>query len=143
MQVILDQRDAVGAFVARHIPGCERGWNTFTAIGVSDGEKLVAGVVYHNWSPESAVIEMSTAATTPHWCRRHVLKAIYGYPFDGVGCRMVVMRVAEGNAGMRSIAMRLGCREYVIGDLRADGEAEVIYTLTKAAWQKFIGASHG
>lgn len=143
MEIVLDRRDEVGAFVASNIPGCERGWINFTAIGVSDGAKLVAGVVYHNWSPEGGVIEMSSAATTPHWCRRHVLKAIYAYPFDGVGCRMVVMRVAEGNARMRAIAKRLGCREYIIDDLRAEGEAEVIYTLTKAAWQKFIGASHG
>jgi RimJ/RimL family protein N-acetyltransferase len=143
VQVVLNERDAVGAFVSRGIPGCERGWDRFTGIGVDDGNGLVAGVVYHNWSPEAGVIEMSCAATSKRWCPPHVLKAIFGYPFDGVGCRMVVMRVAEGNTGMRRIAKRLGCKEYVIEDLRADGEADVVYTLTKAAWRNFIGASHG
>jgi len=143
VRVVLDQRDRVGAFVSRGIPGCERGWEKFTAIGVQDGQELVGGVVYHNWSPENGVIEMSAAASSRRWCPPHVLKAIFGYPFDGVGCRMVVMRVAEANTPMRRIARRLGCKEYVIEDLRADGEAEVIYTLTRAAWQNFIGASHG
>ena len=56
---------AVAAFVSKMIPGCEGGFGSCTAIGFLDnGGKLIAGIVFHNWHPETGVIEISGAATT-------------------------------------------------------------------------------
>lgn len=144
MRAITDQSPIVRDWVANHIPDCSRGWPNGYAIGVvNDNNELVGGSVYHEFSPESRVIEMSSASITPRWITRSTLKTLFWYPFDYLKCRLVIMRVHPDNHRMRSIATKLGCREYVIDDLRADGVADIVYTLTEAAWRKFIGDTHG
>lgn len=138
-----EDKAAIARFVANQIPGCERGWENYQALGVWRDGELVGGIVYHNWSPESAVIELSVGATTPHWMSRRVLRELFAYPFDFLDCRMIAMRVSEYNTHMRSILKRLGCKEYAIDDLRSEGEAEVVCTLTRAAWREFIGEPDG
>ena len=76
----------VADFVAKLIPGCERGFGACTAIGVIDDDlKLVAGWVYHNWHPEAGVIEISGASVNRRWLTRHVLRALFAYPFGKGG----------------------------------------------------------
>lgn len=99
---------AIAGFVAAHIDGCERGFADFTTLGVMEEGRLLAGVVYHNYSPEAGVIELSAAATSKRWLTRPVLKAMFGYPFDEIGCQMAVLRVSEENRGMAEIARRFG-----------------------------------
>jgi len=132
--MVEDVGGVVAAFVAR-LMGIERGFGPSTALGyVEDGE-LVGGTVFHNWEPEAGVIELSTAATTPRWLTPTVLHAIFAYPFEHLGCQMVVLRVAERNARMRRIAERFGFDAYPIPRLRGRDEADIIYTLTDDQWR--------
>lgn len=126
---------AIAAFVASQIEGCARGFADFTTMGVTDGGELIAGIVYHNYSPEAGVIELSAAATSKRWLTRRVLKAMFLYPFDEIGCQMVVLRVAEDNQGMVDIARRFGFTSHRIPRLRGRGEAEIIFTLTDDDWR--------
>lgn len=144
MRLVLDERERVCAWVAAHIPDCDRGWGAEAyGIGVEDKGELIGGSVFHGWSPEWGIVEMSSAAVSPRWAIRPMLKGIFGYVFDLLKIRMVVMRTSEKNTRMVSIGRRLGCREYRIDDLRADGEAEIVLTLTAAAWRNFIGEANG
>jgi RimJ/RimL family protein N-acetyltransferase len=123
-------------WVARQL-GFDRGFGECTAIGF--GSPLVAGIVYHNWNPEAATIELSAASTCRNWLTKERLRAIYGYPFDQLGCQMVVSRHSEHNARVRRIWTALGANEYTIPRLRGRHEAEVIATLTEEAWREFEG----
>lgn len=121
---------------ARLIPGCERGFAPCQALGFLDADGRVEAVmVFHNWHPEAGVIEISAASTHRRWLTRERLKAIFAYPFDRVGCRMAVARIAEGNHRARRIWRSLGAAEFVIPDLRGPGEAECLYTLSADAWR--------
>lgn len=133
----------VADFVAKTIPGCERGFGECSAIGFVEGGRIVAGVVYHNWNPESGVIEMSAASSHRAWLTRERLAAIFDYPFRF--CRMVVTRQSERNRRAIRIWRSLGGKEYRIPDLRGPGEAEVFFTLTADDWRsgKFKGIAHG
>jgi RimJ/RimL family protein N-acetyltransferase len=132
---------AIAAFVADHIDGCERGFADFTTMGVmeiggvTEAGRLIAGVVYHNYAPEAGVIELSAASTSKRWLTRPVLKAMFGYAFDEIGCQMAVLRVSEENRGMADIARRFGFTSYRIPRLRGRGEAEIIFTLTDDDWR--------
>lgn len=127
---------AVASFVASHIPGCERGWENFTTLGLVDSaDRLVAGVVFHNYAPEAGVIELSSASTSRRWLMRPMLKAMFGYPFDQIGCQMVVLRVSERNAVMIEIAERFGFAAHRIPRLRGRDEAEILFTLTDDEWR--------
>ena len=125
----------IADFVADHIAGCERGFADFTTMGVRENDALVAGVVFHNYAPEAGVIELSAASTSKRWLTRPVLRAMFGYPFDEIGCQMVVLRVSERNAGMIAIAERFGFSPHRIPRLRGRAEAEIIFTLTDNDWR--------
>lgn len=131
----MDSEDeAVARFVADQIDGCGRGFWPCRALGFRDAEgRLEAGFVYHNWSPEAGVIEISGASTHRGWATPEKLRAIMAYPFSFA--RMVVWRTSERNRVARRILRSMGAREFVIPDLRGPGEAEVIYTLTAEQWR--------
>lgn len=79
---------------------------TSKAIGVinADGQ-LIAGMVYHNWDPESGTIEMSGAATDPKWLSVETLRRVYQYPYLQLGCQLTYMRVsAENDRLLRQLA---------------------------------------
>lgn len=125
--------DRVADWVAHHIDGCERGFGQCRALGVHDGKNLVAGIVFHNWVPEDRVIEISSAATTPKWLTRGVMKTALTYAFDGLNCNIVVTRNHEGNNRARRIWRALGADEIIIPRIR-NGAAEVVYTLSEDQW---------
>lgn len=132
--VLLDAKEAVAEFVRTRVPACERGWTGYSAIGfVLDG-KLIAGTVYHDWEPEWGVLQMSSAADSPRWLTRDTLRIIFSIPFKELHCRNVVMRVSSLNARMCSIAERFGFTAHPLPDLRAPGEDDVIYLLSREAW---------
>ncbi len=133
--IIADDPETVSAFVASLIPGCERGWANCKALGFVDGGALVAGVVYHNWSPEMGVIELSAASVNRSWLTRDRLKAIFGYPFDQLRCRIAIARISEHNARARRIWRSLGALEYTLPELRSPTEAEILYMLHERDWR--------
>ncbi|MEQ9634601.1 MAG: GNAT family protein [Devosia marina] len=136
MDLLYGHSATVAQWVSEHIPGCERGFAGQGAIGVVEDGRLIGGTVFHNWSPESGVVEMSSAATSPRWLSRPMLKAIFGYVFDQLGCQLVVMRVSERNTRMIRIAEKFGFTGYLIPRLRGRDEAEWVFTLTEEKWRQ-------
>lgn len=124
-------------WVAKRIPGCERGFDAAQGVGFlgNDGN-MQAGVVYHHWSPETGVIELSAASENRAWLTKDRLFAIFEYP-PRIGCRMMVARTSEHNARVRRIWRSLGANEYVIPALRSPTEAEIILTLTAEKWREY------
>ena len=52
MHYLIGRNDLVAPFVAAHIPGCSRGFGAkIMTLGVIDGERLIGGLVYHNYTP--------------------------------------------------------------------------------------------
>ena len=135
----------VADFVARHIPGCERGFHNPRCIGVVADGVLIAGIVYHDWRPEAGVIQMSAAAISAKWLAPKVLHAIFAYPFELIGVQMVVLLVRDSNARMKRIAERFGFTGHIIPRLAGRNEAEIIYTLTDDQWRAtaFERSGHG
>jgi RimJ/RimL family protein N-acetyltransferase len=133
-----DVNAGIAEFVALSVPGCERGFGPCATMGVVRGGVLIAGIVYHNWSPETGVIEISGAATDSRWMTRQTLRAMFSYPFDEIGCQMVVARHSEHNARLRRMWRAVGSSEFVIPRLMGRNEAMVVTTLTDDAWRKWI-----
>jgi RimJ/RimL family protein N-acetyltransferase len=134
---------AVAHFVAQLIPRCrDRGFGpNCKAIGVIEIDDkgigtLIGGVVYHNWDPDSEVIEMSSAALPgKNWVTRETLRRIYTYPFDQVGCQMVIKRVMLDNERMLAIFARMGCTFYKVHRMFGRDHDGVLVTLTREAWR--------
>lgn len=120
-------------WVAQRIPGCERGFGEAAALVV--GSPVVAVVLFHNYSPEAGVMEMSAAAESPRWMTRPVISAMHRYIFEDARCQMAVLRVSENNKRMLRIAERFGYTPYRIPRLRGRHEAEVVLTLSDDDWK--------
>ena len=129
--------EIVAHFVAQLIP--EMDGDGFApaskAIGVIDENgKLIAGLVYHNWNKKAGVIEMSGAALPGrYWLTRETLKRIYQYPFLQMGCQMVLMRCADDNPVLRTLAA-LNYKFVRIERLLGRKKDAVICTLTFEDW---------
>lgn len=130
-------RDAqeVASWVAHRIPGCERGWTRCAAMAVVNAGRIAGAVVFHNWAPESGVIEMSAAADDPRWLTREALHKMHAYAFDEAGCRLTVMRVSERNKRICRIARAFGYEGTRIPRMRGPDEAEMIFTLGAEDWR--------
>lgn len=134
---------AVGDFVSRVIWGKTGEIRDYCSAAMFDDGVLIAGVLYHNYQPESGVVELSTGSQSKRWLNRTTLRAIFDLPFRMLGCRLCVLRVSERNTVMCSIARRVGFDEYRIPELRGPGEAEMIYTMTAEQWARGPVAQRG
>lgn len=126
--------EVVHDFVVKNLDDCQRGFGPSKAIGFADDTGLKAGVVYHNWSPETQVIELSAASTTRKWLTKDALRQIFAYPFDQLGCRLCVARISENNTRTRRIWRALGATEHIIPAMRGPREAEIISILSAETW---------
>lgn len=127
-------KERVEAFVMEQL-GFTRGFGEYAAIGF--GDPIVAGFIYHNWNPEAQTIEVSGASTRRNWATRDCVRLIFSYPFDQLGCQLVVARHSVNNTRVRRIWASLGATEYVIPRLRGRDEDEAIATLTEEAWRAY------
>lgn len=136
MRLLYGHSEEVARWVAQRIPDCDRGFGECQAFGIINDAGFLGGVVFHNWNPECGTIEVSAAAKSPKWARPHIITELFSYAFGACGCRIVIARQSERNTRARKLWRAFGAKEYVIPDLRADGEAETIFTLKNEDWQK-------
>lgn len=125
----------VADFVARICFGEPGRFEKYSTMGVVEDGRLIGGTVYHNWQPQEGVMELSSAAVSRRWLQPHVIRTMFAYPFDVMGCQLVVLRVSERNHGMIRIARRFGFSEWHIPRLRGRDEGEFIFTLPEEAWR--------
>ena len=127
--------EIVAKFVSQMIPHCRRGFAPDArAIGVLRDDKLVAGMVYHNFDIDAELIEMSGASIDPRWLTRETLARVYGYPFLQCDVQMTFMRVpAENERLLRQLAA-YNYTFMLVPRLFGRGMNGVLCTLTYEAW---------
>lgn len=107
----------------------------YTTMGVFNDTALIAVVVYNNFNPEAGVIEFHGAGISPRWLARPVLKEMFAYPFEQIGCQNVVTRNSANNKRLHRQLKAYGFKHVTIPRLRGRDEAECIFWLTEEAWR--------
>lgn len=120
--------------------GHGRGFGPCATMGVFDGSKLVGVMVFHGHEPEAALIEISGVSEDKRWLARHILFALFAYPFNQLGCQMVVMRVSERNEqwngrGIKRILTAYGFTSLLVPRLYGRHESGILFSLTEEAWR--------
>jgi RimJ/RimL family protein N-acetyltransferase len=115
--------------------GTGRGFGACTTLGIFEGQLLLGVVVYHNYVSKAGVIEVGGAADHPRWLTPSVLYEMFAFPFNELGCQMVVMRVSADNTRLAKILTRYGFDSYRIPRLRGRHEDEIVFTLTDDRWR--------
>jgi len=137
---VIGHDDAVAQFVVQLIPRMRgRGiMGPYTALGVINGEgSLIGGLVYHNWSPDAGVIEMTGAAIPgSRWLTRETLTRMYAYPFEQLGVQMVVMMAAADDEPLLRQLASIGYMFVTIPRLLGADQDAVACLFTREAWQQ-------
>jgi hypothetical protein len=138
LRYVFDQHELVADFVAQMIPHVRRtGFGkACRAIGVVDeNDELIAGLVYHNLSPQAGLIEISGAALPGRlWATRETLKLMHAYPFVTCGCQMVVMKVPADNARLLKQLALLGYELILLPRIFGRERDGMYCYLTYEAW---------
>ncbi len=113
MKLIFGQDAAIAEWVARRIPHMSVD-GKFTAIGVADGAKPVAGILYNAHDTTFDTLMISAAADTPRWAQRGVLLAIFHYPFEQLNVRKLWAVIASSNKPSIRLTTGLGFRQEAI-----------------------------
>lgn len=121
-------------FVECGLWGLDRHFENAVGIGFSKRGKVVAGVAFHNWDPDSGVIEMSAYSLRRDWLNRAYLKTLFSYAFKQAQCRVVVARFSENNKRVERIWRAFGSQLVALPEVRGPGEAEMVAILTREAW---------
>lgn len=108
-QIVLGYDRAVAWWVHQHLVDPPADWGKCTAIGIAQDGDLIAGIVFNNFCWPN--IEASIASTTPRWCSRRNLAAIFAFPFRQLGCRRMGATTGLTNQTARSFLCRLGFRQ--------------------------------
>ncbi len=117
-------------FVADQI-GWDGDFGHCVGLGFLGPGGIEAGFVYHDYQPDFGTIEI-TGASKGWIGTRGKLRAVFGYPFDQLGCQMCLARTQNPRAAR--IWKRLGAQEYRIPRLFGRGTEGTILTLTQEAW---------
>lgn len=59
------------------------------AIGVVENDKLIAGIVYHDFQPKFGTVQLSMAAINPRWAKKQNIKDLLSIPFEQFECQKI------------------------------------------------------
>ena len=138
------------AWAAARLPhvGADLGFGNCRAVGVATGtqptDKLLAVVVYHEWQPKAATIQISCYSTTPMWAQKCVLEELLEIPFERMGVNKVWLSIPHTNE--RAIRFNVNAlkmkREGPLRHQYGPGLHAVIVGMTRNEWiAKWKGVS--
>lgn len=106
----------------------------------SDGSGILAVVGFDGWNGASC--EMHVAGEG-NWINRALLHAAFDYPFNVVGCNMVLGRVPSGNEQAKRLNLHLGFKiEHEIVGAHPDGSL-FIMSMRRAECRWLKELTHG
>ncbi len=128
LDLLLGYDDEVSQWVANQL-GITR-FVEYSAIGVISNNTILAGIVFYNYRHPN--IEASIASINPRWCSRKILKLVFDYPFNQLGCTRVTVHVDSNNKIVQKFDERLGfVHEGTMRKAHGDTDAE-IYGMLKS-----------
>jgi hypothetical protein len=141
-QILFGHDDYVAKWVVSRAGG-EWVSGSGTAIGLWDGERLVAGTIYDQYNGASCCIHV--AGEYQGWLTKPFLWTAFAYPFLQLKVRKLIGLVSSSNEKSRKFQERLGFRlEAALKDAHPDGDL-LVYTMTKdqCRWLNIKVASYG
>lgn len=134
--IIAQPKEFIAKFVQERIGG-EYPFKDFTALGLLKDEELVAGVVYNNYSPPMIMGHIA-AIPSKRWLTRGFLFACFDYPFNQLGCNVLIGTVARKNSQAIKLDEHLG---FILRGIIPEAygtDDMLIYSMSKADC-KWIG----
>lgn len=136
IRLVLGLDELVIKWVRAQLPGT-LDFGPATAIGVADGTRLIAGVVYSNY--HGHMIEVSVASTDRRWVSRNILRGLFAYPWQQLGVGRMQVTIAKRDKHTRKFVERLGFRYEGTGRKAwPDGSDACIYSLLRHEAERWL-----
>lgn len=136
IRLVTNMNEMVAKWVQQQFPDAPD-FDPCTAIGIADGNRIIAGVVFNNYRGHT--IEASMASISPKWCNRRIGRALLAYPFEQLKVRRFQLTVAKRNKRMRRFLERLGFKSE--GRRRAampDGSDAIQYSMLRHEAERWL-----
>ena len=109
----------------------------YVAIGVINGSNLIAGVVYHDYQPESRNIQMSMAAISPMWAKKETIGKLLQYPFDQLNCFKIFLNIGIDNVKALKTMKHIGfIQEAILQHVHGKDQHCAILGMLKSDYQR-------
>ena len=133
-----DHSDFVVKWLTERVDYCSEGFGKCVTMGFVEGDKMVAGVVFSEYRPDSKDIRISIATDTPKWATKRVIREILSYPFKQLECGRLTAVVAKRNKKCRKMLKRLGFVEE--GNVRKGfvKDDAIIYGMLREEAEKWL-----
>lgn len=135
--------DEVAEWVMDRIPEVET-FGPCSAIGVISDNRLIAGVVYHEYRAQYGTIQLSMAADSPMWARKDIIKALLDYPFGQLEVYKCRLAIPAYNAMSIRNNEHIGfTREAILAHEFGKGKHAHIYRMIKPDFDRLYGNEQG
>ena len=95
--------------VADRIPHV-REFSECTGIGIVSQDRLLAGLIYHDYQSAHGTIQLSMAAVSPMWAKKENIKELLRYPFEQLKCYKVWTATPIENDNALKVNAHIGFR---------------------------------
>jgi len=130
----------IAAWVADHIPHVTD-FGPCEAIGILTGNRLIAGVVYHDYQPMFGTIQLSMAAISPMWARQETIAGLLQYPFLQLGVYKVFTATPIDNIMALRVNTHIGLKqEAVLNSMFGKGRHGVIMRMLEPDFNRLYAS---
>lgn len=119
--VLYGEDETVGKFVMERTGVSING---YSALGVVRDERLIAGVIWHNYRGHD--IEATIASDTPNWAFPSTLRRLFAFPFVQLGVVRVTSIVSRENKASRRFCEGLGFKLEGVCRQGMDGKTDAM-----------------
>jgi RimJ/RimL family protein N-acetyltransferase len=132
LSLVFEQNPVFSRYAAQKIG--VNGFGPHSTIGVFDGDRIVAVIVYSRYDGHQC--EISIATESPTWASRRILAALFSYPFNQLKVKRAGLIIRADNAKSISLATRLGFKretnEQGLRQYCRDGESAHVFGMLKS-----------
>jgi len=130
----------VAAWVAARIStvGAADDFGPCIAIGVVNGDHMVAGVVFNKYYPDCRVIDLNMAAVSPVWARWPIIIELLSYPFLQLGVNVVQTVTPHTNKAALEVNKHIGFRQEAVLRHRFGREHAVVCSMLRREFDRLV-----
>ena len=136
IRLVVGVSELVTKWVQRQFPDAPN-FAPCRAIGIADGNRIIAGVVYNNYCGH--IITVSMVSTDRRWCNRRIIRALLAYPFEQLKVCRVQVNVAKRNKHTRKLLERAGFKfEGRRRQAWPDGSDAIEYSMLRCEAERWL-----
>ncbi len=141
MTLVFGMDEFVAQWVAQRVTSFRPNPGQYVAIGIAEGQRLLAGAVYHDFTGPG--IGMTLAADTPRWATQGNIASLLRYPFEQLRCRRITVCAARKNKRSRKLIEGVGFK--LEGVVREGFERDdaILYGMLKRECRWLERREHG